>query len=147
MSGVRQADTFPRFPLLGAGVLIALAVTAAALSPVERNVPQSRPVAERMLRFEDRPDGAVAVIDASTAREIAVFAPGTNGFVRATLRGFARERRRGDEGPDAPFRLTRWADGRVTLGDPVTGRQAELEAFGVDNERPFAQLLTAGEPR
>ncbi|MBS0558526.1 MAG: photosynthetic complex assembly protein PuhC [Proteobacteria bacterium] len=147
MSAARQADSFPRFPLFGAGALIALTIAAAAFAPVERLVPQTRPVAERMLRFEDQPDGGVAVIDASTKRKIAVFAPGTNGFVRATLRGFARERRRDDGGPAAPFRLTRWADGRLTLADPVTGRHAELEAFGIDNERPFAQLLTAGEPR
>jgi len=147
MKAAGQTHSFPRYPLFGAGALIALAVAVAAFAPTERVVPDARPVAERDLRFEDRADGAVAIFDASSAREIAVFPPGTNGFARATLRGFARERRRDDSGPAAPFRLTRWADGRLTLADPVTGRQAELEAFGIDNERPFAQLLTAGEQR
>ena len=72
---------------------------------------------------------------------------GEAGFLRATLRGLAQQRLREDMGSAQPFRLTRWADGRLTLDDPATQRHIELEAFGVSNEAVFADLLDAGETK
>ena len=46
----------------------------------------------------------------------------------------------------APFRLTRYADGRLALDDPSTGAHVELRAFGPTNEAAFARLLPAGAP-
>jgi putative photosynthetic complex assembly protein len=68
-------------------------------------------------------------------------APGTNGFLRATLRGLATERKRESQGAEVPFRLTAFADGRLTLLDPVTGRLVDLGAFGRTNEDAFAHLM------
>jgi len=73
-----------------------------------------------------------------------VVAPGTNGFLRGTLRGLARERKRQGIGPEAPFRLTAHDDGRLTLADPATGRRVDLESFGPTNAAVFSQLLVAG---
>lgn len=139
---------FPRGPLLGAGALVAVAILSAVagrLAGSSTAPPDSTVLAARELRFEDRLDGSVLVSDASDGRQVDVAAAGTNGFLRATLRGLARERRRqGVEArADAPFRITAWADGRVTLDDPATGRRVELEAFGQTNEEAFARLLPA----
>ncbi|PPD19905.1 MAG: photosynthetic complex assembly protein, partial [Methylocystis sp.] len=41
-----------------------------------------------------------------------------------------------------PFALTRWSDGTVSLEDSATGRRVNLDAFGPDNARAFAQLFT-----
>ena len=60
---------------------------------------------------------------------------GENGFVRGTLRGLARERKRQGIGPDQPFRLVAHVDGRLTLLDPATGRRVDLESFGPDQRR------------
>jgi len=98
----------------------------------------------RDLRFDDREDGAVTVQDPVTGLVVAVFAPGTNGFVRATLRGLARERKRGSGTPETPFRLSAWSDGRLVLEDPVTGRKVDLRAFGPTNAGAFATLLRYG---
>jgi putative photosynthetic complex assembly protein len=98
----------------------------------------------RDLRFHDREDGAVTAQDPATGLVVAVFAPGTNGFVRATLRGLARERKRGAGTPEIPFRLTAWSDGRLVLEDPVTGRKIDLRAFGPTNAGAFATLLRNG---
>jgi hypothetical protein len=57
-------------------------------------MPTSREVTERTLWFEDRSDGGVTVLDASNDQRIAIIEPGTNGFLRATVRGLAQERRR-----------------------------------------------------
>jgi putative photosynthetic complex assembly protein len=73
--------------------------------------------------------------------------PGTNGFIRATLRGLARLRRIGDLGPEQPFRVTRWSDGRLTLVDMATGRVVDLPAFGQAQVEAFQSLLDAGGNR
>jgi len=97
---------------------------------------------ERDLVFEDRDDGAVVVTTAGDHRVVEIF-QGENGFIRGTLRGFARVRRSEHIGPEAPFRLARWSDDRLTLDDPATGRHVELLAFGPSNAGVFARLLEA----
>ena len=67
---------------------------------------------------------------------------GENGFLRGTLRGFARTRRADQVSSEMPFRVTGYEDGRLTLADPSTGRVVELEAFGSANEAVFVRLLT-----
>jgi putative photosynthetic complex assembly protein len=59
------------------------------------------------------------------------------------LRGLVRERRADHVGPTPPFRLTRWADGRLSLDDPSTGRHVDLEVFGPANAGAFADILIA----
>jgi putative photosynthetic complex assembly protein len=86
---------------------------------------------------------AVGRLTSDTSAPIEVVAPATNGFLRATMRGLARQRIRQDSDREIPFRLTGWADGRLTLEDPTTGRKVEMEAFGITNEEVFAHLLTA----
>ena len=146
MSDPFRHQAFPRAPLLGAGALIALALVAAGLGRMAAlSAPPgstSAAIVARDLRFEDRPDGGVVAIDVRTGRPAQVVEPGTGGFVRATLRTFARERRRQGVGPEAPFHLTARADGRLTLEDPATGRRVDLEAFGPTNAGAFARFLT-----
>ena len=143
MSGAVIDRRFPRVPLIGAAALIGftlLAVASVRLTGPVSNLPSSRPVAVRDLRFEDRPDGAVAIYDARDNQPVEVL-EGQNGFLRATMRGLAQVRRRAGGGAEAPFRLTAWRDGRITLDDPQTGRHVELAAFGSTNEAVFARLL------
>jgi len=61
------------------------------------------------------------------------------------LRGLVRERRLSGIGSSAPFVLRRWADGRLTLEDPKTGRVIDLGAFGVTNAQAFAKLMASSE--
>ena len=75
---------------------------------------------------------------------VEVLPPGSNNFLRATLRGLARERRaEGAPGPETPFRLSAWPQGGLTLEDLATGRQVQLAAFGPANVQAFGRLLTA----
>jgi putative photosynthetic complex assembly protein len=99
------------------------------------------PTAERNLRFADRADGAVVITLADTGQVLDV-ATGQNGFLRGTMRGFARRRKESGIGFMPPIRLSGYADGRLVLFDPSTGRQVDLEAFGSLNEAVFARLLT-----
>lgn len=138
-------EPFPRAPLVGAAALIALALVSVVLVRLTgigtSHVPDADAVTAREFRFEDRKDGGIAVYDARDGRLVEVVAPGTNGFLRGTLRGLARERKRSGVGAAEPFRLTGKADGRLTLDDPSTGRRVDLEAFGPTNAGVFAQLL------
>ncbi len=102
-------------------------------------------VQERALLFKDRRQGGIEVVAADTGRVLAVFEPGTNGFARGVMRGLARDRRARGFGPEQPFRLVRFDDGRLTLIDSTTGRTIELVSFGPTNAGVFARLLSADE--
>jgi len=142
-------DAIPRAVLVGAGLLVGLALcTAATARLLHWHAATPTPLqAVRVmhLRFVDRSDGAVEIDDVDhDDAVIQIEPPGTNGFLRGVLRGLARARRAEHIGPEAPFTLTRWADGEMTLADPQTGQRLSLEVFGPSNSRPFAQLLTGG---
>ena len=101
------------------------------------------PIKSRALRFVDRADGAVVIVDARGGTA-AVIAPGQKtGFVRGVMRGLARERHAHGIGEGPPFTLTLWQDGELSLVDTATGRAIELTAFGTTNRATFAALLDA----
>lgn len=149
MSGHFHNTPFPRAPLIGAATLVLVALLATTwvrLTGVgAAHVPDAAAVATRDLRFEDRPDGAIAVYDADRNSLVDVVT-GANGFMRGTLRGLARERKRSGLGAEPPFVLTARVDGRLTLEDPSTGRRVDLESFGPTNEAVFARLLDPRVP-
>lgn len=139
-----RIDGFPRSVLMAAGGLVLFTILAASygsLTGLGRPAPTGIATAARSLRFADRADGAVIVTLAGTGQVVDVMT-GQNGFLRGTLRGFARTRRADGVGAQPPFQLTGYADGRLTLTDPSTGRVVELEAFGSQNEAVFVRLLT-----
>lgn len=141
----------PRAVLIGAAAMIALTITLAAVSRVTglgtSRMAESAAVESRDLRFADRPDGSISVSDATSGAIVAEVAPGTNGFLRSTLRGLARERKRQGIGAGPPFRLVRWVDGRLTLEDPAIHRVIDLAAFGPSNAGAFVAVLDAGRAR
>ena len=135
---------FPRPFLLAAGLLITATIIAAVVAQyvgIDTFPPTAAVVASRDLRFEDQPNGAIKVINAADGAVVQVLAPGTNGFLRGTLRGFARGRRLEAIGPATPFRLTAYADGRLVLEDSETGRRTDIQAFGHTNLEVFSRLL------
>jgi putative photosynthetic complex assembly protein len=144
--------TFPRIALISAGALIGLTLVAVLTvrlgGGATSQIPASTPIERLELRFEDRPDGAIAIHELprgnpSAERLLHVLDPGTNGFIRGVMRGFARERRSRSVGTEPPFELIRWADGRLSLNDPSTGRHVDLGAFGPTNVAAFAEILLA----
>ena len=94
---------------------------------------------QRSLRFEDRPNGDVAVLQANSQIEVTRF-QGEQGFVRGILRTLSRERMRRGIGAGPAFALIGHTDGRLTLLDPSTGARIDLESFGPTNMSAFSQL-------
>lgn len=136
----------PRIVMRAAVALALFVIIAAGVSRLTGSatqVPQSTIVAERLLRFVDREDGGVTVVDAATAAPIVEILPASGGFIRGSLRALVRERRAHGIGAEAPFRLVRWADGRLTLDDPATRVHLELDGFGSTNVAAYAALLDA----
>jgi putative photosynthetic complex assembly protein len=146
MSAPHTDPTPPRGALIGAGVLVSGALLLAGIARLSgyqpERPPPSRVVSSLELQFEDRSDGAVLIYE--HRQLVDILAPGTNGFVRGVLRGLARGRRADGVGQSPPFRLTRWADGRLSLDDSETGRHVDLEVFGPTNAGAFAAILSAG---
>ena len=145
MSAPFGDTTFPRAPLVGVVAVALVALLAVALVRITgvgtAKQPDAAAVAVRDLRFEDRPDGGIDAYDVRDGRLVETVAPASNGFIRGTLRGLSRERKRQGVGPDEPFRLIARADGRLTLEDLATGRRVDLESFGPTNTGAFAKFL------
>jgi putative photosynthetic complex assembly protein len=141
----RPSNQLPRLAVPAAAAL--LAATMLSVATVRFGGPQppaqldAPAVATRALRFEDRPDGSVAVIDPASGAELDRV-QGEAGFLRGTLRALARERQRHALGAGPAFELIAHADGRLTLADPATQARIDLESFGPTNAAVFARLLT-----
>ena len=148
MSHHHHTQTVPRSVLLAAAAMILLSLGLAASARRAYRAESSRltaPALESLeVRFEDRPDGAIAMLDAASGRELSLVPPRSNGFIRGVLRGMFRARRLESLGREGHFRLAREASGRLSLQDPQTGRRVDLDSFGPTNSAAFAQLLFAG---
>jgi putative photosynthetic complex assembly protein len=147
MSTRHHERGFPRTVLAASAALVALTIMGALLARGTgvgtTLMPEGTRLEVRDLRFEDRPDGGIAAYLPHAGRAVYVIAPGGDGFVRGVLRGLARERKRRGLARTLPYRLERWADGRLTITDPSTGRGADLGAFGPANYGAFRQLFDA----
>jgi putative photosynthetic complex assembly protein len=142
----RHPDTFPRWVLLCAGGLLAFTLISVALVRLTGNGPDQKPApgaAERALRFEDRPDGSIAVVDGQSGRLVASV-QGEQGFLRGALRALAKQRKARGVGAERPFELIARTDGGLTLFDPVTQHRVDLESFGPTNAAVFARWLPQG---
>lgn len=149
---VHHDPTVPRAALIGvAGVLLfTMAMTGAtrfgllphSADPVASRAAQNiAPAQSRELRFADRADGAVVVSDAGNGETVKVIEFGQGGFLRATMRRMAKARIAAGVGAEPPFKLVLWENGALSLSDPETGRVAEIQGFGADHSRIFAEML------
>ncbi|MEQ8660970.1 MAG: photosynthetic complex assembly protein PuhC [Gammaproteobacteria bacterium] len=147
MSRTHHDSGFPPRVLWAATALVALTVAGALLARAggvgATRMADTPRVELRELRFADRADGGIDVFRVDRPQPAFVLAPGGDGFVRGVLRGLARERKRRGVAQEVPYRLERWADGRLTILDPATGRGADLGAFGPANFGAFRRLFDA----
>jgi putative photosynthetic complex assembly protein len=147
MSHAHSHGSVPRLPLMALGAMVLMVVLAVALVRITGkgavHVPDAPAASVRELLFEDRPNGSIVVLDARDRRLVETVAPESNGFLRGTMRGLARERKRQGIGPELPFQLIGRTDGRLTLVDPGTGRRVDLESFGPTNAAAFSKLMSA----
>jgi putative photosynthetic complex assembly protein len=151
MSELVTHNAVPRWAVLAGMVVVVgtlLSVATVRLSGTEVRAPDAAAVSVRQLRFEDRPDGSVAVFDASQPGiDIELDRiHGEAGFLRGSLRALARERGKRGIGSGPAFELIARADGRLTLYDPATEERIDLESFGPTNAAVYARLLALRAP-
>jgi len=138
---------FPKMPLFGVAALVVITIALVAaqrlLSLPATSPAASLPVIEtRLLTFEDSSDGSVIIRDANDHALIAIAEPGTNGFLRGTLRGLMRTRSRESINLLAPFRLSKLGNGALMLIDETNNVTLNLDAFGHTNADTFRAFLT-----
>lgn len=136
----------PTAVLVGAGFMIVFSLIVAGTSraslQAEVAAQAAAPtIAQRMLRFEDRPDGSIVIFDDDSGETVQVVEPQGGTFLRGIMRSMFRIRKLESLPRESPFRLAREKDGRLTITDPLTARRVDLEAFGSDNAPKFAALL------
>jgi putative photosynthetic complex assembly protein len=106
----------------------------------QQDAAAGRVLAERHLRFTDASLGGLKVSDALTGQHLDTL-HGEQGFVRGTLRGLLRERKRLNLPSEAHLLLQAHADGRLTLQDSSTGERLDLLSFGSANAGQYARWL------
>jgi len=152
MGEIAADQNVPKGAILGAFALIAFAlvsVSAARLTGMGTvHFDHANPVRSTSLRFEDRPDGGIAVIAPGSGVVLGVIEPGIDGFIRTVLRSLAFDRQRHHIGSGPAFTLNEWSDRHATLDDPSTGRSVDLVAFGKTNMQAFSNLMimVGGKP-
>lgn len=144
-----QRPIIPKGVIVGAGLLMLLTIGVAGVShragTYHVTMPPTTAVSSRDLLFADQRDGGVLVTDADTGAKVATVEPKTGGFIRGIMRGLVRGHRLNEQAVGTAFRLTQWADGRLSIADPSTGESFDLEAFGSTNEASFAKFLDDGQ--
>ncbi len=145
-------DTFPRWVLWCAGGVLAFALISVGMVRLTGNGPDQLAASaaatlaqakqSRALRFEDRPDGSIAVLDGLNGAAL-VSVQGEQGFLRGALRALTRERRARGLGAEVPFQLVSRQDGGMTLLDPLTSQRVDIDSFGPSHVAAFAPLLVA----
>lgn len=147
MDASNSSDAIPRVMLVALGALVIgtlIAVSFVRMTGLgAAHVPDAAAVSVREFRFEDQANGGILVRDARSGLVVQTVAPETNGFLRGTMRGLARERHRRGLGPEVPFRLIGRADGKLTLEDPATGRHVDIGSFGPTNAAVFAGIMNS----
>ena len=136
----------PKGALILAGSFALVVIALAAVARISGTGalgedPHATMIASRALVFTDRADGSVGVYDSQHNVELEALPGGNGGFVRGTLRAMARQRRIANVGPELPFYLVKWSDGRLTLDDSSTRTHLELQAYGSTNELSFEKVL------
>lgn len=141
-----QVETLPRVILRAIGALVVLTVAAVGYARWTGMPPSSQPPVQAeaqsaMLVITSQGLSAVTVADAATGEVRMVLSGESAGFIAGVQRSYARQRMLAGVPEDAPVRVVRWEDGRMSLIDPVTGWRAEALGFGSANEEAFARLL------
>ena len=121
-------------------ILVLVAYARLTDRPLEAQPPDGAIVAERVISLKGTQSGAALILDEEGA-VLAQYAPGDGGFVSTVDRVIRRERLRNGVASDGAVHLRMREGERLSVYDPSTGREIELEAFGRDNAAEFEQLL------
>lgn len=142
---VRREEKIPTALLRGILVLLAFVLTLVFYAswtdrPPEAQPPKGAILAERIIHLQGTVAGAARILDAD-GTEIIQYAPGDGGFVSTIDRVIKRERFRVGAANDGVVHVRMREGKRMSIYDPSTDREIEIEAFGRDNIAQFEALV------
>ena len=137
----KMARTQLRIIIAVAALALALTVLAQLTGIGAMKTELGSVMSEKPIRILVADTGEVRVTDLDGGRDYLTFSEGRGAFFRSIERAFSLKRRTGDVAADAPYMITTWSTGRMTLNDPATGHQVPIDAFGVSVTETFADLI------
>jgi putative photosynthetic complex assembly protein len=145
----RGGDGLSRGALIGAIGLVVLTLVLVfadqAADAVRGEQTTTSPETALRLRFEDLPEGAVAIYRHADGERLLRLSAEESSFLRTVVRSLVDRRERAEIPSALPFDLIRWSDGTMVLADPTNGQYMPLNGFGRDNERAFRRLFANAE--
>jgi putative photosynthetic complex assembly protein len=139
----RQAVLMIKLVFLIAALAIALTVLARLTGIGTELVARGAPVEARAITLIQHADGHLVMADAMTGAVHSDSTPVQGGFLRGVVRAFSLKRNAQGVPQEAPYAVTRWDSGRVTLNDLSTGHQVPLDSYGPSVSRIFEPLFVS----
>jgi putative photosynthetic complex assembly protein len=137
----RQAWLMIRLVFAIAGLALLLTILATFTGIGTERVVRGAPVSVAAITIIEQPDHRLIMAHAPAGAVIAEYGPAKGGFLRGFLRAFALKRDAAHVPATAPFEITRWESGRITLTDTATGHRIPVDTFGPGVTRAFAPLV------
>jgi putative photosynthetic complex assembly protein len=137
----RQAVLMIKLVFLIAALAIVLTVLARLTGIGTELVDRGVPVEARAITLIQHPDGHLVMADATTGVVYSDSTPVQGGFLRGVVRAFSLKRNAQGVPQSAPYAVTQWDSGRITLNDLSTGHQVPLDSYGPSVSRIFTPLF------
>lgn len=99
-------------------------------------------VQSQAFRFVPVGEGGLDVRLMPDDRSLTIVDGNLSSFLQGMVRSLSRQRQVDQADLGAPFHVTFWSDGRLTLDDPATNTSIALQAYGLDNTAQVYGLLT-----
>ena len=99
----------------------------------------SKVLVEKKIHVYDHLNGAIKITD--TSGQVLTIIENKGAFARVVFRTLAKERIMVGVGPEKPFILTARQNGILSISDPITNSNIDINAFGETNMKLFSELL------
>ena len=99
----------------------------------------SKVLVEKKIHVYDHLNGAIKITD--TSGQVLTIIENNGAFARVVFRTLAKERIMVGVGPEKPFILTARQNGILSISDPITNSNIDINAFGETNMKLFSELL------
>ena len=105
----------------------------------------SKVLVEKKIHVYDHLNGAIKITD--TSGQVLTIIENNGAFARVVFRTLAKERIMVGVGPEKPFILTARQNGILSISDPITNSNIDINAFGESNMKLFSELLAFNDTK
>ena len=105
----------------------------------------SKVLVEKKIHVYDHLNGAIKITD--TSGQVLTIIENKGAFARVVFRTLAKERIMVGVGPEKPFILTARQNGILSISDPITNSNIDINAFGETNMKLFSELLAFNDTK